>query len=151
MWLLSSVCWDWDTVAGIEWWGMFCGRWQLRGRGGTWCPVSTRVTGCGVSCGVSPARPGSQHKGCVSWWRIGRDLTLMMVGSSVTRASDERGMGWGEDDILNFMKINVDQMSGPFSVTWFIVSFTLDNWEQYPEICWRVSGFLSRFIILLPS
>lgn len=59
-------------------------------------------------------------------------------------------IGWEEDDILNFMKINVDQMSGPFT-RWFMVSFTLDNWEQYRRFVGGFLVFVERFIILLPS
>ena len=58
--------------------------------------VSSELPSDWVWCvlwGVTSQARGSQHKGCVSWRRTGRDLTLMMVGSSVTRASDEREMG----------------------------------------------------------
>ena len=49
-----------------------------------------------------------------------------------------------EDDILNFMKINVDQMSGPFTRGDSLViygEFYIRQLGTIQEICWRISGF----------
>ena len=103
-----------------------------------------RCPGCGVVCVVSPG--GAQ--GLCQLACAGQGFSFDNGGASSD--TSHWWIGWEEEDILNFMKINVDQMSGPFT-RWFMVSFTLDNWEQYRRFVGGFLVFVERFIILLPS